>query len=203
VLRFPEESQYASYHGSLTTAVSLLDVFPTIVDLALGPNVFHRSSPVRGRSLLDRLARNDWEEVLEAESSLFPMTTRECPEVAGYARAIVDGRYKLITVPRPYVRTSQALWPSDLPLDAAWTRKGPRPDYVPLRHPVELLYDLSTDPGERHNIAPGNSAIVKALLAKAGSDWACQRTVGQDAESNSAAWDKDASETLKALGYTE
>lgn len=67
VVRFPQDSPWARWHGTRSEKVSLTDIFKTLVDLGLGSGVYHSTPPVRGKSLLERLERAEFDDVLVSE----------------------------------------------------------------------------------------------------------------------------------------
>lgn len=200
VIRFPEGSELASRHGRRAEKVSLVDLFPTIVELALGPNVFERDLPVMGRSLVRRIDRGDFEPVLFAESSLLPTLAHDWSEVAGYAKAVYWGDYKLLAAPDSYRRLGSAAWPTEVRLGQHWPLASPSPHYARLDRPLTLLYRLTDDPHERRNLAAERPEIVERLERLFGASWSCEPLRASD---QAPRWHGDAQETLRALGYVQ
>jgi arylsulfatase A-like enzyme len=198
LMRFPPGSEGERAHGTRTERVSLLDLFPTLVEVGLGAGVFERGLPVRGRSLLDRIRSNDFERTLVSECSLGPTSSDVFPNTAGYAKAVYDGDLKLIHAPRLYgTRQGPGGWPIFTRLGGTWTGSPPPPLLEPLSEPLELLYDLGRDPKEMRNLARERTRDVDRLKGAAGS-WTCEPL---KAGGTAPAWDPAALETLRTLGY--
>jgi arylsulfatase A-like enzyme len=187
ILRFPPGTEHATLHGRRTEKVSLTDIFQTLVDLGVGPDVFTRERPVRGDSLIYRLRENEFEPVVVAESSLFPRSYRIQPEVIGYCKAVYTGSLKLIAVPDARVTD-----------DYKALVKGRLEDSsTASTEPLAELYDLAADPHETTNLASPRAQVVEELLRLL-SEWAC---VANSGSSETPRWSDDAVQTLRALGY--
>jgi len=200
VIRFPRGSELERLHRVRTERVSLLDLFPTLVDVGLGTGVFERSLPIRGRSLLERIRQDDFERVLLSECSLGPSPHDVLGDTAGYAKAIHESELKLIHAPRLYrTRQGGSGWPVSSRLDAAWTGPDPRPTLEALSESLDLLYDLAEDPREVRNLAAERRGEVERLR-RIPSAWTCEPLRGGG---HSPDWDPAARETLKALGYLQ
>lgn len=200
VIRFPQARGLTPLHGLRSEKVSLQDLFPTLVELALGPRVFQRDLPVMGRSLLERVERDDFDPVLLTEASLLPTPSHDWPDVAAYAKAVYRGDFKLIAAPASY-RTGGALWPTAVRLGEAWAFTTPRPPYVRMKRPLTLLYDLARDPHELRNLAEARPEVVEQLRGLVAPDaWACQ-PLGP--ASQPPRFSDEARDTLRALGYVE
>ncbi len=137
IIRFPPDSELAALHGRYAQKVSLTDIFPTLVDLGLGPGVFERSLPVRGRSLVDRLRTGDFQEVVVAEASVLPDAYVIRPGAAGYCKAVYMGSLKLICIPEPRAVREYKKWPATVRLEDTGHERI---------DPVAMLYDLATVP---------------------------------------------------------
>ena len=186
ILRLPASWDMNRLHREYDGKVSLTDLFPTIVDLALGPGVFERELPVRGMSLLKRIATDAFEEVVYAESMLKPNSYEALPGVAGPGRAIYRGNAKLVFAPALYSV------PGDYPHDR------PLPEDMRIDDPLLLLYDLSDDPHELRDLAASKSALASELVGR----W--ERVERHEVEqAPTPQWDEEALETLRALGYVE
>ncbi len=188
IIRFPPESELAALHGRYTEKVSLTDVFATLVDLGLGPGVFERALPVRGRSLVDRLRTRDFQQVLVAESSVLPDTYAIRPGAAGYCKAVYTGSLKLICIPEPRAVRGHKTWPATVRVEDTRHEKI---------DPLALLYDLATDPHESADLAASEPQVIDQLQRLL-SGWSCDyrsRTVERPV------WDEDALRTLRSLGY--
>jgi arylsulfatase A-like enzyme len=197
VIRFPGQSELSRLHGTYRQQVSLTDLFLTMVELGVGPGVFERSEPIRGRSLVERLLSKDFEPVLVAEASMVPGTYTFWPRVAGYSKAIYSGPMKLIFAPE-LRRVGEDLWPVSARLSGKWPFPGDPPFSEKLRQPLAALYDLSVDPHERRNLASRRPAEVARLRALFPGSWSCEaRPWGGP----SPDWDEEALETLRSLGY--
>jgi len=200
IIRFPRGSKLETLHRVRSERVSLLDLFPTLVEAGLGTGVFERSLPIRGRSLVERIQANDFERVLTSECSLGPSSHEFLPESAGYAKAVQEKDLKLIHAERLYHTPQNASgWPVRFRLDAAWTGREPRPTLEALAAPLNLLYDLAKDPLEEHDVAALRPAEVERLR-RLPSSWTCEPLRGGG---RSADWDPAARDTLKALGYLQ
>jgi len=197
VLRFPAGSQEATLNDRYTERVSLIDLFRTIVELAVGPGVFERELPVHGQSLLERLERHAFDDVLVSESSLTPDTYRVLPSTAGYSKAVYAGNLKLILAPQP-LRMAENAWPIHARLDGTWPSQQAHPIYEKLSRPLVQLFDLATDPLEQHDLAGERPADVARLKDLAGDSWECRPYPWQ---AGRAEWDEKSLETLRSLGY--
>lgn len=186
VIRFPKTHELAGLHGRYAQRVSLVDLFMTTVDLGLGKGVFHRSLPVRGKSLVDRLVQKDFPSIVYAESVLRPDSYTLLPGIAGFSRAIYENGTKLMYQ-----------WGlCELPHN--WPLGKPLPEKATSAETLALMYDVDRDPGEKQNIA----AQAPALLARMLSHNAAVPAAALDRPTSAApVWDQDALDTLNALGY--
>jgi arylsulfatase A-like enzyme len=163
--------------GRVDGWVSLLDLFPTLVEL-MGADAPAAAGLGDGRSLVPALAGRALEPrpvFAESDTSFFPAEVRGRRfdfSLAGRLRAVVDGRFKLV-----------------------WT---------PGREPAHALYDLAADPGETRDLySPGHpeaqrlAALLDAWLERAPAAPAA------GAAERSAAPDADDARRLRALGYLE
>jgi arylsulfatase A-like enzyme len=199
VLRFPPESGRTALHGRHRERVSLTDVFSTVVDLALGPGVFEREQPVRGRSLIERLERGEFEPVLVSESALLPAGYDESPNVVAYAKAVYEGNMKLVYAPTTY--RLEGFWPNDVRLGDERPHPGtPLPAYRRLAEPLLMLYDLAKDPSESHNLAAEQPDLVKRMVGQLAGRWSCH---SRFESGQAASWEGDELEALRALGYVQ
>ena len=96
IVRLPGSSPARGLHGTYADRVSLIDVFPTVLDLALGAGVYERGLPIHGKSVVERLSEQDFDRVVFAESMLRPSTHELLPGVAGSSSAVYRGDQKLI-----------------------------------------------------------------------------------------------------------
>jgi arylsulfatase A-like enzyme len=190
VLRLPEK--HAAMHGAYNQRVSLIDIFPTFIDLGLGDGVFERPLPVRGRNLLDRIRESDFESVVVAESAMRPAQYSSFPDVAGYAKAVYMDRFKLIHA--PHVQPDRA---GSIPYETRIPNSANTPKQA---RAVTLLYDLEADPHERMNLASRMPGKVKELVSFV-DNWSCQSVVPRSEQA--PGFDKEALETLRSLGYIE
>jgi arylsulfatase A-like enzyme len=188
LVRFPAGSPLARWHGRRTDKVSLTDVFKTLVDLALGPGSFRADPPLRSRSLVERLERNEFDEVLVSESALVPDSYRVLPEAAGYSRAVYQGTLKLLEAPELYRMSRERV--------TGLSRIGPEAGESRLA-PLLELYDLAADPHETRDLAAQRPEQV-ARLRRAAGDWSCSPLASSSARPE---WDPEALKTLRALGY--
>jgi arylsulfatase A-like enzyme len=200
VIRFPRGSEGERLHGTRSERVSLVDLFPTLIEAGVGAGVFERPLPVQGRSLMERIRTRDFEPILVSECSLGPTSSDVFPGTAGYAKAVYDGDLKLIHAPRLYgMPPGAGGWPIVVRLAGAWTGSGPPPSLETLAEPLELLYDLGSDPHETRNLARARPDDVDRLRRMPGS-WACEPL---RAGGTAPMWDPAARETLRALGYLQ
>jgi arylsulfatase A-like enzyme len=197
VLRFPAGSRGAMLNGRYAERVSLIDLFRTVVDLAIGPGVFERDLPVRGHSLLERLERKAFDDVQVSEASLTPDTYTLLPSTAAYSKAVYAGDLKLVLAPQP-MRMADNVWPIHARLDATWPGLEGHAVYERLPRPLVQLFDLAGDPHERHDLAGERPADVARLKDLAGDTWECRPYPWQAAR---AEWDEKSLETLRSLGY--
>jgi len=202
VIRMPEGSGSRLQQGPRSERISLVDLFPTLLELGLGRSVFQRELPVMGRSLLERVESGAFEPVLVTESSLLPAEgLRDWPDVTGYAKAIYAGDYKLIAAPASYRGPRGTFWPTAVRLGEDWPFAQPRPAFARLEQPLTLLYDLARDPHERRNLAAAHPEIVARLQGLvAPDDWACRPL---QPGSQAPRFSDEARDTLRALGYVE
>jgi arylsulfatase A-like enzyme len=197
VLRFPTGSKLTRWHGRYSQPVSLTDLFSTVLELALGPDVFERELPVRGQSLVERLRRGAFEDVLVAEASLTPDTYSVQPSSAGYSKAVYAGDLKLILAPELW-KVAENAWPIHARLDVSWPGQAKAPTREKLEEPLMLLYDLARDPHERRNLAAERAADVARLRDLAAGSWDCRPHPWRIARPE---WDEESLKTLRALGY--
>jgi hypothetical protein len=180
--------------------VSLTDIFPTLLDLGLGPSVFARDLPIRGLSLVARLRAQSFEPYLLAEAALGPNPYKTAPGTLGYAKAVLAGNQKLIQASDLF-RTPPGApgWPITVRLGEGWPLPPPRPALERLPEPLTLLYDLAQDPYERVNLAAERPADVERLKALVRS-WPCRSLPwGPEAP----IWRGESLATLRALGYVQ
>jgi Sulfatase len=200
VVRYPAGSEDARLHGRYPEPVSLIDLFPTLVELGLGRGVFARDLPVRGQNLATRLRNRSFEPYLIAESALGPSSYRVAPKTMGYSKAVIAGRMKLIHVPELHrTPAGGAGWPITVRLDEGWPFTTPRPPLERLSKPLDLLYDLVEDPHERHDLAaerPEEVARLKTLVRS----WSCRSLPWGP---GAPIWQGEARATLRALGYIQ
>ncbi len=201
VIRFPRGSELARWHGTRKEGVSLTDLFPTLVELGVGPGVFQRDLPIRGLSLLSRLGSRSFEPFLVAEASLGPTTYRQFPRSLGYAKAVLEDGMKLVLAPSLYrAAEGSAGWPITMRLDESWhPEAGPSRGLERLERPLRLLFDLTRDPHERQDIAPQQAALAERLERRLGS-WACRAPAWGN---EGAIWNGEALATLRTLGYVQ
>ncbi len=199
VVRFPPSSKAAGLHRVRTEPVSLVDLFPTIVELALGRGVFERPLPIRGESLISRVVADHFEDVLVSESALVPTSYRDRPGSIGYASAIYSKGYKLIYA-NPLLETGGQSWPNTVRLGDLESQPALQRPVLGQQTTLTLLYDLESDPGENVDLSERRPEVVEELLRgwSAGPD--CTPLVG---DAQSAEWSGDALDTLRALGYVQ
>src|SRR6185436_7647440 len=99
IVRFPERSPLRRLHGRNDRTVSLTDVFPTLLELGVGKDVFRRAEPIRGMSIVDRVIHDSYDPVVVSECALRPETYTAAPGRAGYVKAFYDAGQKLIYAP--------------------------------------------------------------------------------------------------------
>jgi arylsulfatase A-like enzyme len=201
VVRFPADSPLARLHGRRQERVSLTDLFPTTLELAVGRGVFEREQRVAGMSLTRRIEEGSFDSMIVSESSLLPARYSEWSGTAGHSKALLWDRYKLIHVPEPYRQLGDRVWPDTLRLGAAWPFATSPPAFERAREPITLLFDLDRDPAEAVNLAAKNPAVVRRLLDSCPVSWACSGEALKPADSPH--WSEETRKTLKALGYIE
>lgn len=189
VVRFPAGSPHARWHGKRSEKVSLTDIFKTVVDLGLGPGVFRSNPPMRGRGLLERLERDEFDEVLISESALVPDSYGVLPQSAGYSKAIYAGNMKLVHAPELYRLSRGEL--------TGTARLGPETSQARLSAALEQLYDLASDPNEGRDLARQRPEVV-TQMKRASDNWGCSPLRTPTARPQ---WDPEALKTLRALGY--
>jgi len=198
VVRYPEGSPERKLHGARDEAVSLVDLFPTLVEAAVGRDVFERPLPIRGLSLSARIRGRSFEPILVSESSLLPSGYRDDPDLIGYSKAVYSGREKLIYVPRP-LRTDGP-WPNIWRLDRAREERGELhfPTTEPFPQPWAELYDLASDPIERKDLSEARAQRVREIASRLGDYWRCSPILSS---AEALEWRAESLETIRALGY--
>ena len=192
VLSLPVQSPGAALRGHHDQAVLLTDLFPTLLELALGRGAASRFDGERGQSLLQRIRSGKFEPLLVSESSLRPYRYESRSGLAGYAKAVYADNYKLIYCPLP--RPSA----KDPPLDRRLEEPPAARKGQPTAEPLALLFDLSRDPMERTDLARDRPEVV-ARLSGFVRDWECRASASVSAAAPD--WDKETIETLRSLGY--
>jgi len=200
ILRFPDGMSERRLHARRPELVSLTDLFPTLLELGVGTDVFERELPIRGRSLLERVRENRFESLLVSESSLLPAGYDVRPDLIGYAKAVYENGEKLVYAPEPY--RVDGLWPN------IWRLGEPRsgagepspPEYARSPDPWVELYDLTSDPREEHDLAAESPQRIRQIVDRLRWAWPCLPLVSSP---NSPAWDGKALETIRALGYIQ
>jgi len=200
VIRFPEGSAEASLHGRYAEVVSLIDLFPTLVDLGLGPGTFERNLPVRGQNLLVRIRNRSFEPYVVTEAAWGPSSYRVAPGVMGYSKAVIAGNLKLIHVAEPFWLPDGAPgWPITVRLGEVLSLPSPHPVVHRLPEGIDLLFDLGADPEERNDLArerPKEVARLKALVRS----WSCHSLPWGPA---APIWQGESLSTLRSLGYVQ
>ena len=200
VLRFPAGSEGARLHGRHEEPVSLLDLFPTLVDLGVGRGTFERALPIRGQNLLSRLRNRSFEPYLLAEAALGPSSYRAAPGTLGYSKVVIANGLKLIHVPDLFLLPRGGPgWPINVRLGGGTPLPSPPPSLLRLGQPLDLLFDLAADPHERHDLAgerPAEVARLKALVRS----WSCESLPWGD---NAPIWQGESLATLRTLGYVQ
>jgi hypothetical protein len=200
VVRYPGGSPEALLHGRYEEPVSLLDLFPTFVELGLGGGVFERAVPVRGQNLATRLRERRFEPYLLAESAMGPNSYPVAPHTMAYGKAVIAQGMKLIHAPAVF-RTPPggAGWPITVRLGEGWPFPSPPPPLERVSEPLDLLFDLASDPHERRNLAPERPEEVARLKALVRS-WSCESLPWGPV---APVWQGEARATLRALGYIQ
>jgi arylsulfatase A-like enzyme len=200
VIRFPKGSVDASLHGRYSDVVSLIDLFPTLVDLGLGPGTFERALPIRGQNLVSRLRSRSFEPYLVTEATWGPSTYSVAPGAMGYSKAVISGRLKLIHANETFiVPRGGPGWPITARLDGGWSLASPRPVLHRFPEGIDLLFDLVADPGERNDLSrerPEEVARLKALVRS----WSCRSLPWGPA---APIWQGESLATLRSLGYIQ
>ncbi len=184
VIRFPQNSELRNLHGVYSEKVNLIDLFQTIVDIGVGPGVFQRSFPIRGKSLIARLINHDYEHTLFSESSLKPDTYNVLPQVSGRCTAVYQGDMKLIHAKPLYH------------LDAGWKQERGFTDEQKIPQSLALLFNLKNDPMELFDLAKQDPESVDALIEEIKTVQPVSRKAAQE-----GMWDAKALDTLRSLGY--
>ena len=200
VVRFPEASAEVPLHGRYRDPVSLVDLFPTLVELGVGQGIFERSHPVRGRSLVSRLRNRSYEPYVIAEAAWGPSSHRVAPGAMAYSKAVIAGGWKLVHAPEVYQTPPGAPgWPVRVRLGETWSLPAPGPILERRAEGIDFLFDLEADPDERNDLGrqrPEEVARLKALVRS----WSCQSLPwGQSAP----IWQGESLATLRALGYIQ
>ena len=199
-IRFPEASAERSLHGRYSEVVSLIDVFPTLVDLGLGPGTFERALPIRGENLVHRIRNRSFEPYVITEGAWGPSSYRSAPGVMGYSKAVISGNLKLIHVAEAFLLPEGAPgWPITVRLGEGSPPPSPPPVLHRLPEGIDLLFDLATDPEERSDLAqerPEEVARLKALVRS----WSCHSLPWGPA---APIWQGESLATLRSLGYIQ
>jgi hypothetical protein len=200
VLRFPPGSEGAGLHRRYREAVSLSDLFPTLVDLAVGRDTFERDLPIRGQDLVLRLRNRSFEPYLVSEASSGPSSYHRAPDTLGYAKAVIAGDLKLLHMADLF-RTPPGApgWPINVRLGEEWPLASPRPPLDRLSEPLDQLYDLSIDPEEKRDLAAARPEDVRRLAALVRS-WSCRSLPWGPA---APIWRGESLATLRSLGYVQ
>jgi len=200
ILRFPDGMAERGLHGRRPELVSLTDLFPTLLELGVGKDVFERELPIRGRSLLERIRSGRFESLLVSESSLLPAGYDVRPDLIGYAKAVYEDGEKLVYLPEPY--RVDGPWPNTWRLGEPRSEAGApaAPAYTRLPDPWVQLYDLASDPLEERDLTAERPDEVRRIVERLRWSWPCQPTVSSP---DSPAWDGKALETIRALGYIQ
>jgi arylsulfatase A-like enzyme len=189
ILRFPGAQR--RLHGINEHAVSLTDLFPTLLELGVGRGAYRRERPVRGTSLVERVEEGRYEPVLVTECALQPGEHDAAPDRAAYVKAFHQPPLKLVYAPQTFeVRTDKS-WPfAQTLLATPGLRESGK---------LELLYDVEADPGETINLAEHRPDVVARLKETSPGPWTCASAV----RAGVAKFDDAALDTLRALGYVE
>jgi len=199
LLRLPQGERWGERRGVRRERVSLTDVFATFVQLGLGRGVFERDLPVRGGSLIDRLRADHFEPFLVSESAVMPDGYREWPRVAAYAKAVYEGRWKLVFAPGGFEVLNAEFWPSDVRLGGEPKEgRGVLPEHRRIDVSLVQLFDLEADPAALRDVAGDHPEVVGRLRERIAGSEHCEAALGGD---TAAEWDGEALETLRALGY--
>ncbi len=187
IVRFPKGSELRRLHGVNERTVSLTDVFPTLLEAGVGPGVYQSPTPVRGLSLVSRVVHGSYDRVVVSECALRPDSYRKLPGRAAYVKAFYEDPLKLIYAPETFVLDRTVSFQDPLP-EARRFLTGEK---------IERLHDLSRDPDEAVDIAADNREAVARLKSGRPEPWSCFSTTADAAP----AWDDDALDTLRSLGY--
>jgi arylsulfatase A-like enzyme len=166
--------------GRVDGWVSLLDLFPTLVEL-LGAAPPHPPGLGDGRSLVPALAGRALEPrpvFAESDTSFFPAEVRGRRfdfNLSGRLRAVLDGRFKLV-----------------------WTPGG---------EPAWTLYDVTADPGETRDLYSAGHPEARRLAALLDA-WLRRAPEAPNLSDTGdlgrpGGPDADGAQRLRALGYLE
>jgi len=211
-------------HGGLhvATPVQLVDLYPTLLELAGGDPV---RAPLHGESLLRRLdEKADPERVRFTESGW----VKQCSITVGRWKLVEEhpgedsAEQSLLThprVPREWLRANfpelverplskelftELKWETPAALEA-------RPEFTAriaelrklVAGPYYALYDLERDPLERADLAPRETAMLERMQARLEQEKERSRRARADADPDfhRALLSPDALKTLNGLGY--
>jgi arylsulfatase A-like enzyme len=161
------------YAGRRVSAVtSAIDVMPTILEVA---GAAEQAPQAQGASL-----RRLWDGRSGRAAS--PPAFSESLSLAREKKSVRTDRYKYI-----------------ISIDETTVRARGR-DYIPDSPTGPELYDLSSDPGERHNLLAGQGKLPPVAVAL---DRALRRAASRRGQAAKGGLDAEALEDLRALGYIQ
>ncbi len=166
--------------GRVAQQVRLMDVFPTLLELA----GFADETPAeaQGSSLLP-LARGE-----ETDHRLAPMETGGDERPPWHWRALSDGRFKVIR------RENDLPTKRPVPSLAPWDQSEPRPTW--------RMFDLEADPGETIDLYLERSEQARDLFAElARAGWYAPPEMILRLRARAGDAKQDNQELLRALGY--
>lgn len=175
IVRWPRRAEAGLVRTEL---VSTLDILPTVLRAA---GIDAPSGGLAGRALqplLEERPVSDWRQYI------FGLTTGSFPRACFVQHSVRDGRYKLISSPRPGTENLDAgtyldeRHPHFVVSGATAEEQAAAPEHVQAafrrwsRPPRYELYDLRNDPAEWNNLAddPQHAEVRERLIA-ALQDW--------------------------------
>ena len=212
LIRFPEESKFRRFHGRYEERVSLVDVFYTILHIALGREIDIGKNVreyYRGRSLISRIENNDFDEAMITESMTHANYYDLDPYTRGEMIGLYYGKYKwmyskdLRVCYRPVISSKN-------PIRSLWTWDNLR-KVLMLLNPINILrprekeFNLLFDV-DKGEFAPISNPEIENVCKEIYNKYE-QENVILGEGSGSPIWEKGDEEkilqTLRDLGYID
>lgn len=198
IVRFPGDSELTRLHGVHERWVSGVDTFYTILDAATGSGAVRETDIARGRSLIQRVEDDDFEEFVIAESSTRPQSYRLKPWHRGEMLAIYRGEQKVM-LGHQMRKEPGTEW-----RELAWYLVNPLNLLAHLLHPeVGYRFDLQQDPHEERNLYGTDEEVDAVFRTKYEELLRARYDLAGLTEGTEATFSQEQLETLRALGYVQ